>query len=108
VASLNLNDTALLAQLDPALEQPLLAGFAEAMDVAFLICGIILAAGFVFGFWFKDVPLSRKAGTQRRAEAADGGDGKGTVSVPAARLAGARDGHTADGGAEAPVANADD
>jgi EmrB/QacA subfamily drug resistance transporter len=110
VASLNLNNTALLAQLDPQLAQPLLAGFAEAMDVAFLICGIILAAGFVFGFWFKDVPLSRKAGTQRRAEAAGGGDGDGksTAAVPAASPAGARGARAADGGAEAPAPNADD
>ncbi|HEV2634158.1 MAG TPA: MDR family MFS transporter [Actinocrinis sp.] len=101
VAGLNLNNPSLLTGLDPRLSAPLLAGYADAMDVAFLISGIVLAAGFVSGFWFKDVPLSRKAGNQRRAEQAGGADGNGAAAAQPAAPEPARHTSAADDAAAA-------
>ncbi|HET6876327.1 MAG TPA: MDR family MFS transporter [Jatrophihabitans sp.] len=63
----NLNDTANLHQLAPALAQPFREGFSSAMDLVFLVGAAVLAVAFVLSLMLKEVPLRLVSGMDARA-----------------------------------------
>jgi hypothetical protein len=79
-AGLDLNDTSFLNHLDPALQRPVLEGFASSIDTVFTVGGIVILVAFALIWFLKEVPLSSKSGIQRAAEER----GKAAESAPAA------------------------
>jgi len=65
----SLNDTAFVSGLDKTLAHPFLVGFSNAMDLVFLVGGLVLVLGFVFSLMLKEVPLRTMSGQQARAAA---------------------------------------
>jgi EmrB/QacA subfamily drug resistance transporter len=66
----NLNDTSFLHGLDRALAHPFLVGFSDAMDLVFLVGGLLLVVGIVLSASMREVPLRTVSGQQARAAAA--------------------------------------
>ncbi|GAA4417514.1 MDR family MFS transporter [Actinokineospora soli] len=66
--ALDLNNTAFLTEIDPALARPILVGFADSLDTVFLVGGIVLAVAFAAVWFLKEVPLADKSGIQRVAD----------------------------------------
>jgi EmrB/QacA subfamily drug resistance transporter len=64
---LDLNDTAFINHLDPALSRPILDGFASSLDTVFMVGGIVVLVAFALIWFVKEVPLSNKSGIQRAA-----------------------------------------
>jgi EmrB/QacA subfamily drug resistance transporter len=65
----NLNDTAFLKKLDPAIAHPFLSGFSSAMDLVFLVGAAVLVLAFILSLMMKEVPLRTVSGQQARAAA---------------------------------------
>ncbi len=66
-----LQDSSFLTDLDPRLARPFLEGFADAMDLVFLVAAIIMVLGFVIMLFLPQVELrSGSAQAQAAAEAA--------------------------------------
>ncbi|WP_189208757.1 MDR family MFS transporter [Actinokineospora fastidiosa] len=65
---IDLNNTAFLTQIDPALARPILVGFADALSTVFLVGGIVMAVAFAAVWFLKEVPLADKSGIQRVAD----------------------------------------
>lgn len=66
-----LDDSSFLTDLDPRLARPFLEGFADAMDLVFLVAAIIMAVGFVVMLFLPEVELRRSSGYEEiAAEAA--------------------------------------
>jgi hypothetical protein len=63
-----LDDTSFLAHLDPRLARPFLEGFAESMDLVFLIGALVLAVALVVVLFLPEEPLRAVSGIQARAD----------------------------------------
>ncbi|WP_199443962.1 MDR family MFS transporter [Umezawaea beigongshangensis] len=61
----DLNNTEFLEGLDPVLARPFLDGFSSAIDVVFLVGGLVTLIGFALIWFLKEVPLSNRSGLQR-------------------------------------------
>jgi EmrB/QacA subfamily drug resistance transporter len=61
----NLDNTEFLEGLDPVLARPFLDGFSSAIDLVFLVGGLVTLIGFALIWFLKEVPLSDKSGLQR-------------------------------------------
>jgi EmrB/QacA subfamily drug resistance transporter len=73
-----LSDTSFIQKLDPVLAAPFKTGFADAMDLVFLIAAIVVAVGMVIIWRLPELPLRMESGdaakmAERRAAAADEG-----------------------------------
>jgi EmrB/QacA subfamily drug resistance transporter len=69
--SVDLNDTSNLKRLPSAVQEPILAGFSDAMSVVFLVGACVLVIAFVLSIMMKEVPLRQMSGIeQARADAA--------------------------------------
>jgi EmrB/QacA subfamily drug resistance transporter len=67
----SLNNTSFLQTVDKVLTHPFLVGFSQAMDLVFLIGGMVLAVAVVLSFMLKEIPLRRLSGIEAaRAEEA--------------------------------------
>jgi EmrB/QacA subfamily drug resistance transporter len=78
-SGLDLNDTAFISHLDPALSRPILDGFASSLNTVFMTGGIVILVAFAIIWFVKEVPLSNKSGLQRAAS-----EGEQDEAVPAA------------------------
>ncbi len=102
-----INDSSFIGHLDPRLARPFLVGFADAMDVVFLLGAGVLTIAFILVWFLPEEPLRTMSGIQavrqEQAEAAAaalaGDEASDQPVTPTARLRGAE----ADGehGAEA-------
>jgi EmrB/QacA subfamily drug resistance transporter len=61
----DLNNVGFLNGLDPVLARPFLDGFSNAIDIVFLVGGLVTALGFVLVWFLKEVPLSDRSGLER-------------------------------------------
>jgi EmrB/QacA subfamily drug resistance transporter len=61
----DLNNVGFLNGLDPVLARPFLDGFSNAIDIVFLVGGLVTALGFVLVWFLKEVPLSTRSGLER-------------------------------------------
>ena len=52
-----LNNTAFLARLNPVLAAPFRQGFTSALDVAFLVAALVMAAALVLALLIRELPL---------------------------------------------------
>jgi EmrB/QacA subfamily drug resistance transporter len=69
--SVDLNDTSNLKRLPSAVQEPILAGFSDAISVVFLVGACVLVIAFVLSIMMKEVPLRQMSGIeQARADAA--------------------------------------
>jgi MFS family permease len=69
--TVNLNDTSNISTLPPAVKEPILAGFSDAMNIVFLVGACVLVVAFVLSLMMKEVPLRQMSGIeQARADAA--------------------------------------
>ena len=69
--SVDLNDTSNLKRLPSAVQEPILAGFSDAISVVFLVGACVLVIAFVLSLMMKEVPLRQMSGIeQARADAA--------------------------------------
>jgi EmrB/QacA subfamily drug resistance transporter len=72
--AVNLNDTSNINTLPPAVKEPILAGFSDAMNIVFLVGACVLVVAFVLSLMMKEVPLRQMSGIeQARADAAAAG-----------------------------------
>jgi EmrB/QacA subfamily drug resistance transporter len=106
----DLNDTSFISQLDPVIAHPFKVGFADSVDLVFLIGAAIMLIGLIVVFFLPEVPLADRSASQARAAEAGaeaGAAGPGAPPVGAATLAGAApasvhgDGATVDTAVEA-------
>ena len=69
--AVDLNNTSGINTLPPAVKEPILAGFSDAMNVVFLVGACVLSIAFVLSLMMKEVPLRQMSGIeQARADAA--------------------------------------
>jgi EmrB/QacA subfamily drug resistance transporter len=69
--SVDLNDTSNLKRLPSAVQEPILAGFSDAISVVFLVGACVLVIALVLSIMMKEVPLRQMSGIeQARADAA--------------------------------------
>jgi MFS family permease len=73
-----LSDTSFIQKLDPVLAAPFKTGFADAMDLVFLIAAVIVAVGLFIIWRLPEIPLRMESGNaakiaERKAAAADEG-----------------------------------
>ena len=66
----DLNNTDFLKGLDSTLAHPFRVGFSDAMDLVFLVGGLVLVIAFVLAVLTKEVPLRTVSGQQAAAAAA--------------------------------------
>ncbi|NMO89123.1 MFS transporter [Actinomycetospora sp. TBRC 11914] len=93
-------DSSILQRMDPRIAEPYFAGFAQSMDLVFLVAAIVIAVGFVLIWFLKEVPLRTTSGIQaRQAEEAGPGRGPGSVDSAAEVTGPAR------GGLDVPVSS---
>jgi MFS family permease len=62
-----LSDTSFIQKLDPALAAPFKAGFAQSMDLVFLVAAVIVAIGLVIIWQLPELPLRMESGNAARA-----------------------------------------
>ncbi|WP_079126519.1 MDR family MFS transporter [Streptomyces sp. ERV7] len=62
-----LNDSSFLQRLDPRLAEPFKQGFADSMQVVFLLTAGVVALAFLTVLWTKEVPLRKVSGLEARA-----------------------------------------
>jgi hypothetical protein len=85
-ASGNLGDTSFVQTIDAALAAPFKTGFADALDLVFLIAAAVVAVGFFVLIFLPQLPLRTQSGIQAaQAGAAEGSD---TPAAGAAHAAG--------------------
>ena len=65
--SVDLNDTSNLKRLPSAVQEPILAGFSDAMSVVFLVGACVLVIAFVLSIMMKEVPLRQMSGIEQAA-----------------------------------------
>jgi EmrB/QacA subfamily drug resistance transporter len=61
-----LNDTSFIQKLDPVLAAPFKTGFAESMDLVFLVAAVIVAVGFIIIWRLPELPLRMESGNAAR------------------------------------------
>lgn len=73
-----LNDTSFLKNINSEIAHPFYVGFANSMDVVFLVGAFVLLVALVLAFMLKEVPLRTQSGAQAAKSAAAGsGPGSG-------------------------------
>ena len=80
----SLNDTSFLSGLDKTLAHPFLVGFSNAMDLVFLVGGLVLVLGIYFSVRIKEVPLRTMSGQQARSAAEAAASGEPSVATQVA------------------------
>ena len=94
----DLNNTDFLKGLDSVLAHPFRVGFSDAMDLVFLVGGLVLVIAFVLSLLMKEVPLRTVSGQQARAADATNAASLAPTAVGKADTSGAAVGrHEADG-----------
>jgi EmrB/QacA subfamily drug resistance transporter len=73
-----LADSSFLQTIHPALARPFQVGFAESIDLVFLVGAVVMLVGFVITWFIKEIPLRTQAYAQAAAAAAETAD---TTSV---------------------------
>jgi EmrB/QacA subfamily drug resistance transporter len=67
-----LTDSSFIQRIDPRLARPFLLGFAESMDLVFLVAAAVIVAALLLNMALPELPLSMQSGLQRMAaEAAE-------------------------------------
>jgi EmrB/QacA subfamily drug resistance transporter len=61
-----LNDTSFIQKLDPVLAAPFKTGFAQSMDLVFLVAAVIVAIGFIIIWQLPELPLRMESGNAAR------------------------------------------
>ena len=69
-----LSDSSFIQKLDPRLAEPFKQGFADSMQLVFLIGAAVVAAAFLVILFIKEVPLRQFSGLEARAAEAAGAD----------------------------------
>ena len=64
-----LNNTAFLAHLNPVLAQPFRQGFTSALDIAFLVAAVVMAAALALALLIRELPLRTTVNAQPAATA---------------------------------------
>ncbi len=59
-------DSSVLQRMDPRLAEPFLVGFADSMDLVFLVAACVVAIGFVLIWFMRELPLRTVSGIQAR------------------------------------------
>ena len=59
-------DSSVLQRMDSRLAEPFLVGFADSMDLVFLVAAGVVAIGFVLIWFMREVPLRTQSGIQAR------------------------------------------
>ncbi|WP_433785761.1 MFS transporter [Actinomycetospora sp. CA-101289] len=102
-------DSSVLQRMDSRLAEPFLVGFADSMDLVFLVAACVVAVGFVLIWFMRELPLRTVSGIQARDAERAGGPGAeaaesaalsapSTPPVPAdAATAPAQNGHSQNG-----------
>jgi EmrB/QacA subfamily drug resistance transporter len=86
----DINNTSNIATLPPAIKEPILVGFSQAMSTVFLVGAIVLVAAFVLSLMLKEVPLRQMSGIeQARADAAAAAAAAPSTTTADAELASA-------------------
>jgi EmrB/QacA subfamily drug resistance transporter len=81
----DLDDTSFIGALAPTLAEPFKVGFAESMNLIFLVAAGVLLLGFVVVSFLPEVPLRTMSGVQARAADAAAGTGAPEAMEPASR-----------------------
>jgi EmrB/QacA subfamily drug resistance transporter len=68
-----LNDSSFIQHLDPRLARPFLVGFAQAMDLVFLVAAGVLVLAFLVTLFIKEIPLRERSGLAEQAAENAGG-----------------------------------
>jgi EmrB/QacA subfamily drug resistance transporter len=68
-----LNDSSFIQHLDPRLARPFLVGFAQSMDLVFLVAAGVIALAFLVTLFIKEVPLRERSGLAEAAAENAGG-----------------------------------
>jgi EmrB/QacA subfamily drug resistance transporter len=77
-----LTDSSFIQQIDPRLARPFLLGFADSMDMVFLVAAVVVFVGLVLNLALPELPLSTQSGLQRMAaEAAQARAGEEEATV---------------------------
>jgi hypothetical protein len=71
-----LDDSSFLNEIDARLAHPFLVGFADSMDLVFLVAASVVAVGFVLIWFMRELPLRTVSGIQAR-------DAESAASAPA-------------------------
>jgi predicted MFS family arabinose efflux permease len=77
-----LQDSSVLQQLDPRLARPFLVGFADSMQLVFLVAACVLALAFVLLIFMKELPLRTMSAIQAQQSQ---GNGAGPTGAPGGR-----------------------
>ena len=70
-----LADSSFLRTIDPVLARPFQVGFAESIDLVFLVGAAVVLVGFVVTWFIKEIPLRTQVYAQAAAAAAEAGSG---------------------------------
>lgn len=68
-----LADSSFLRTIDPVLARPFQVGFAESIDLVFLVGAVVVLVGFVVTWFIKEIPLRTQVYAQAAAAAAEAG-----------------------------------
>jgi EmrB/QacA subfamily drug resistance transporter len=93
-----LSDSSFIQHLDPRLAAPFKQGFADSMEMVFLLGAVVVALAFLLVLWTKEVPLRKVSGLQ--AQATENAEATQAASAGAAAEAAAPAGSP--GGVPAP------
>jgi len=77
-----LNDSSFIQHLDPRLARPFLVGFAQSMDLVFLVAAVVAALAFLVTLFIKEIPLRERSGLAEQA--AERAGGPAATVVPSA------------------------
>jgi EmrB/QacA subfamily drug resistance transporter len=79
-SSSNLGDTSFVQQLDAALAAPFKTGFADSIDLVFLVAACVVAVGFFVMIFLPQLPLRTMSGIQAAQEGASEATAPGEAS----------------------------
>jgi EmrB/QacA subfamily drug resistance transporter len=65
-SGLSLDDSSFIGKLDPQLARPILTGFADSLDLVFMIGAIVVALGFLIVLFLPEEPLRLQSGLEAR------------------------------------------
>jgi hypothetical protein len=69
-SSNTLNDSSFINHLDPRLARPFLVGFAESIDLVFLLGAVVITAAWVIVWFLPEEKLRSMSGIEAREHAA--------------------------------------
>src|SRR3954449_1446687 len=83
----NLGDTSFVQQLDAALAAPFKTGFADSIDLVFLVASCVVAVGFFVMIFLPQLPLRTMSGIQAAQEGVGEAGTPGTAVAPGEAMA---------------------